>query len=156
MKKSIAWDNKGEYLMNRKISIIILCVLLFAFVGCTKNTVFFDFDFKIVDSISIKDGHNGEEVLVTDEKIINEITDFLSTIKGKNKQSSEGYSGFSFEVNCFSNGEEVFSIGFSDDNAFNYGKSLNPDEIYLDRYDFDGTTTEQVIEFFKPYYDQKE
>ena len=95
--------------------------------------------------IVIRNLHNGKDTTITDSDDVESIVEFLNTIGGTNPTSSKGYYGGSYQIQAFNGSEEIFCIGFGDDESFNYG---DHGDGYPTRYDLRGVTREEVIRFF--------
>ena len=101
-----------------------------------------------ITEIYLRNLHNGEETIITDESSMRSIYEFLSKVQGVNAASSMGYYGGCYEVQMRNGTETVFGIGFGDDESFNHG-------VYGDgypvRYDLRGVSREDVLWFFSQY-----
>ena len=62
--------------------------------------------------------------------------------------SSKGYYGGSYSLDIYNGSNKIFSIGFGDDESFNYG---DYGDGYPTRYDLHGVTREQVIRFLSQF-----
>ena len=98
--------------------------------------------------IVIRNLHNGKDTTITDSDDVESIVKFLNTVGGANPTSSKGYYGGSYQIQAFNGSEEIFSIGFGDDESFNYG---DYGDGYPTRYDLRGVTREDVIRFFSQF-----
>ena len=98
--------------------------------------------------IVIRNLHNGKNTTISDSDAVKSIVEFLNTVGGANPTSSKGYYGGSYQIQAFKGSEEIFSIGFGDDESFNYG---DYGDGYPTRYDLRGVTREEVIRFFSQF-----
>ena len=98
--------------------------------------------------IVIRNLHNGKNTTISDSDAVKSIVEFLNTIGGANPSSSKGYNGGSYQIQAFHGSEEIFSIGFGDDESFNYG---DYGDGYPARYELRGVTREEVIHFISQF-----
>lgn len=101
-----------------------------------------------ITEFKLQNLHNGSWSFITDEKEVNSVLQFLSKVEGINKISSKGYYGGCYAIQAQNGNEIVFSIGFGDDESFNYG---DYGDGYPARYELDGITKEEIIRFFSQY-----
>lgn len=103
---------------------------------------------KGVTEIRLRNLHNGKDTMIQDEETIESIMAFIAQVQGTNAKSSKGYYGGSYELAFLNGSEKIFSIGFGDDESFNYG---DYGDGYTTRYDLHGVTREQVIRFLSQF-----
>ena len=103
---------------------------------------------KVDVKINLRNLHNGTDTLITDQEAIEAIVAFISQVEGVNPTSSKEYYGGSFEVQIIFEDTAIFSIGFGDDESFNYGDF---GDGYPARYALQGITRDEVIRFFSQY-----
>lgn len=101
-----------------------------------------------VTEVRLRNLHNGEDTSITDSAAIDSILSFLSNVKGANAVSSKGYYGGCYEIQIWSGTENVFHMGFGDDESFHYG---DYGDGYPTRYELQGVSREDVIRLFLQY-----
>ena len=101
-----------------------------------------------ITEIRLRNLHNGAYTTITDHDVIQLISDFIARVQGTNPMSSKGYYGGCYNIEMYNGTEKVFSIGFGDDESFNYG---DYGDGYPTRYDLRGVTREELIRFFSRF-----
>ena len=101
-----------------------------------------------VTEIKLRNLHNGKDTMIQDAEAIEAIMAFLAQVQGANAKSSKGFYGGCYELSLLSGSEKIFSIGFGDDESFNYG---DYGDGYPTRYDLRGVTREEVVHFFSRF-----
>ena len=101
-----------------------------------------------ITQIDLHNGHNGEHTYITDPDDIKAIIDFVSLVSGKNPTSSKGYYGWTYSLKFMSGDTELLSMGFGDDQTFNYGKYSDG---YPCRYELQGITLKDAVSFLSQY-----
>lgn len=105
-------------------------------------------DFSAVNSVHLKNLHNGHTTFLTPDAIP-EITAFVQTsVAGKDGVSARGYYEGSYALTFYEDKTEVFSIGFGDTETFYYGEY---GDGYPVRYTLDGITIDEVTTFLGQY-----
>ena len=92
--------------------------------------------------------HNGKDTVITEAESIESILGFINKVAGVNATSSKGYYGGSYSLDVYNGSNKIFSIGFGDDESFNYG---DYGDGYPTRYDLRGVTREEVIRFISQF-----
>ena len=116
--------------------------------GYSQNISFasveLDGDNATITQIDLHNGHNGEHTYITDPDDIKAIINFMSLVSGKNPTSSKGYYGWTYSLKFMSGDTEILSMGFGDDDTFNYGTYTDG---YPCRYELKGITLMDVVSF---------
>ena len=112
-----------------------------------QNINFAKSDFSTVNSIHLKNIHNGHTTYLTPEQI-REVTAFVQSLTGKNGISSRGYYEGSYSLTFIEDKEEIFSIAFGDTPTFNYG---DYGDGYPVRYQLDTLTIEEITAFLSQF-----
>lgn len=116
--------------------------------GYSQNISFasveLDGDNATITQIDLHNGHNGEHTYITDPDDIKAIINFMSFVSGKNPTSSKGYYGWTYSLKFMSGDTEILSMGFGDDDTFNYGTYTDG---YPCRYELKGITLMDVVSF---------
>lgn len=118
-----------------------------------EATITFDeYDFGTAERIKLQSMHTGEILWIQEPETVEEITEFLKTVKGINPESAKGFYEGTYTAAFYEPEAEepVFEIGFGDSPAFYYGENADDPE-YPNRYVLDGMTIETVTEFFGQY-----
>ena len=97
-----------------------------------------------ITQIDLHNGHNGEHTNISDPDDIKAIINFMSLVSGKNPTSSKGYYGWTYSLKFMSGDTEILSMGFGDDDTFNYGTYTDG---YPCRYELKGITLMDVVSF---------
>lgn len=97
-----------------------------------------------ITQIDLHNGHNGEHTYISDPDDIKAIINFMSLVSGKNPTSSKGYYGWTYSLKFMSGDTEILSMGFGDDDTFNYGTYTDG---YPCRYELKGITLMDVVSF---------
>ena len=97
-----------------------------------------------ITQIDLHNGHNGEHTYITDPDDIKAIINFMSLVSGKNPTSSKGYYGWTYSLKFMSGNTEILSMGFGDDETFNYGTYTDG---YPCRYELDGMMLMDAVSF---------
>ena len=97
-----------------------------------------------ITQIDLHNGHNGQHTYITDPESIDAIIRFMSSVSGNNPTSSKGYYGWTYSLKFMSGDTEILSIGFGDDDTFNYGTYTDG---YPCRYNLKGITLMDVVSF---------
>lgn len=100
-------------------------------------------DFSAVNSIRLKNLHNGHTTYLTPDQI-REVTAFVNSLTGINATTSCGYYEGSYSLTFIEDKEEVFSISFGDTPTFCYG---DYGDGYPARYQLNKLTIEEVTNF---------
>ena len=104
-------------------------------------------DFSAVNSIQLKNLHNGHLTYLTPEQI-QEVTSFIGSLTGINGISSRGYYEGSYSLTFYEDKNEVFSLAFGDTPTFHYG---DYGDGYPVRYTLDKLTIEEVTTFLSQF-----
>ena len=116
--------------------------------GISFGTYDLEGDYAGITEIRIRNLHNGSDSTITNQDEIQLISDFIARVQGTNPMSSKGYYGGSYSLDIYNGSNKIFSIGFGDDESFNYG---DYGDGYPTRYDLRGVTREEVIRFFSQF-----
>ena len=112
-----------------------------------QNISFANHDFSAVNSIHLKNLHNGHTTYLTPEQV-REVTAFVNSLTGKNATTSRGYYEGSYSLTFIVDKTKVFSIAFGDTPIFNYG---DYGDGYPARYQLDNLTIEEVTTFLSQF-----
>lgn len=97
-----------------------------------------------ITQIDLHNGHNGQHTYITDPESIEAIIHFMSSVSGNNPTSSKGYYGWTYSLKFISGDTEMLSMGFGDDETFNYGTYTDG---YPCRYELKGITLMDAVSF---------
>ena len=97
-----------------------------------------------ITQIDLHNGHNGQHTYITDPESIEAIIHFMSSVSGNNPTSSKGYYGWTYSLKFMSGDTEILSMGFGDDETFNYGTYTDG---YPCRYELKGITLMDAVSF---------
>ena len=97
-----------------------------------------------ITQIDLHNGHNGEHTYITDPESIEAIIHFMSSVSGNNPTSSKGYYGWTYSLKFMSGDTQILSMGFGDDETFNYGTYTDG---YPCRYELKGITLMDAVSF---------
>ena len=97
-----------------------------------------------ITRIDLHNGHNGQHTYITDPESIEAIIHFMSSVSGINPTSSKGYYGWTYSLKFMSGDTEILSMGFGDDETFNYGTYTDG---YPCRYELKGITLMDAVSF---------
>ena len=97
-----------------------------------------------ITQIDLHNGHNGEHSYITDPDDIEAIINFMSSVSGNNPTSSKGYYGWTYSLKFMSGDTQILSMGFGDDETFNYGTYTDG---YPCRYELKGITLMDAVSF---------
>lgn len=98
--------------------------------------------------INLRNLRNGADTVITDPDALREIISFISQVEGTNPISSKGYYGGSYEVQIIFDKKPIFSIGFGDDETFNYGEYEDSSPA---RYELRCISRADIIRFLSRY-----
>lgn len=101
-----------------------------------------------ITEIRLRNLHNGKDTVIQDDDAIDSILTFIARVEGTNPTSSKGYYGGSYDIQIMNGSQTVFSIGFGDDDSFNFG---GYGDGYPARYELRGISREDVIRFFSQF-----
>ena len=101
-----------------------------------------------ITEMRLRNLHNGKYTVITEAESIESILGFINKVAGVNATSSKGYYGGSYSLDVYNGSNKIFSIGFGDDESFNYG---DYGDGYPTRFDLRGVTREEVIRFFSQF-----
>ena len=104
-------------------------------------------DFSAVNSIRLKNLHNGHTTYLTPEQI-QEVIAFIGSVTGINGISSRGYYEGTYSLTFYEDKNEVFSLAFGDTPIFHYG---DYGDGYPARYTLDKLTIEEVTTFLSQF-----
>ena len=104
-------------------------------------------DFSAVNSIRLKNLHNGHTTYLTPGQIP-QVTAFVSSLTGINATTSRGYYEGTYSLTFIEDKEEIFSLSFGDTPTFLYG---DYGDGYPARYQLDNITIEEVTAFLAQF-----
>lgn len=126
--------------------------------GTDKSNCSFEMiNFDGANKVYILNGINGQEVTVTETEKIEQITSLISGISGSDGVSSQGYNGYLYLVEIYSDETLLFKIVFTgnegDKQYFNYGiyetSTVNGKVFeYPGRYVMEGTDSNSLQQVF--------
>jgi hypothetical protein len=112
MKKSKLYIGLSALL----IILITLCTIYFINQNSTKSiTSFYNNDANKINKIDMIDGSNGNIVTVTDKKMVDDICDYLQSLKLK-KIRDEKKDGWTYSLAIYEGSKNSFNITFMGEN----------------------------------------
>lgn len=156
---------------TRKKKLVCLILILFIVLigGCSPADTpedaiprirFASTDFSGVNSIVMRNLHNGKDSYIENAESVQAICEFLKSVSGINGGSSKGYYEGTYQLKLYGSASaslavlneeaEIFSIGFGDSDSFCFGEY---GDGYPTRFELDGLTIEDVTSFLAQYDD---
>ena len=102
----------------RKIIILVLALTcMLGLAACNGRNL--RFDIGVANSIHIKSGLTGDEINITDEEIIQSITQDINSLRFEKTSKSDGKVGYVYMIKWFdADGEQMESITITEENGY--------------------------------------
>lgn len=103
--------------MKKHLAIVLAAILVLSLVGCSGQTM--RFDIGKASKITVKAGSDGEEVTVTDEALIAEITENINALRFEKTAAAEENAAYDYMLVWFdAENNPIADIVITEENGY--------------------------------------